>query len=102
MEGLIPFVYRTLVEHKNTGRQGPLSSWLDESPSASYLRLAGDSGRSQNANLLQSDYGVSVASLPPSREASPRASTSEVIVSTGIESPVSRLTSRRVAGNYGY
>ncbi|KAI3961020.1 hypothetical protein MKX01_014352 [Papaver californicum] len=54
MEGLIPFVYRAVVEYRNGGRQASNtgnSSWYSESPSTSYyirLPTGGDSGRFQN------------------------------------------------------
>lgn len=58
MEGLIPFVYKTIMHYKS-GQQGPIGSWLNESPSASYMRLpAGDSGRFQ---VFLPDYGFSTA-----------------------------------------
>lgn len=98
MEGLIPFVYRAVVEHKD-GRQWPLSSWLEDPPTASYTRLSRDSGRLQD---LRSEYGVSMASPPLSREVTPPASSDRVVVSTGFESPVSRLTPRRAAGTCSY
>ncbi|XVF08150.1 hypothetical protein REPUB_Repub06bG0201200 [Reevesia pubescens] len=82
MEGLIPFVYRALVQYKN-----------NESPSASYMRLpTGDSGRFQISDykqqVFQSDYG--------NFSTSSSSTSSQVILSTGVQSPVCRLTSRRV------
>lgn len=56
MEGLIPFVYRAVVEYRNGGGQASNmgSSWYSESPSASYMRLpSGDSGRLQNTSEIQ-------------------------------------------------
>ncbi|CAL9123626.1 unnamed protein product, partial [Musa textilis] len=56
MEGLIPFVYRAILHYAH-GEEAPLrNSWLDESPSASYMRLPGDSGRlrSPEIHLLSS------------------------------------------------
>ncbi|KAH7553735.1 hypothetical protein ACOSP7_029428 [Xanthoceras sorbifolium] len=90
MEGLIPFVYRAFMQYRN-GNQGPLGSWFSESPSASYMRLPGDSGRFQTSDiqLFQSDYGFST-STPPS-------STAQIVLSTGVQSPVYRLASHRVA-----
>lgn len=89
MEGLIPFVYRAIMQYKN-GNQVGLGSWYCESPSASYMRLPGDSGRFQTSDLFQHDYG-SMSMVPNS------ATSTKVILSTGVQSPVCRLTTRRVA-----
>ncbi|GAA0148160.1 hypothetical protein LIER_07681 [Lithospermum erythrorhizon] len=49
MEGLIPFVYRAIIQYKNGGRLALAGPWRlvgdEASPSASYMRLPGDSGR---------------------------------------------------------
>ena len=68
MEGLIPFVYRAIVQYKNAG-QGLVGSWLSESPpSASYMRLPGDSGRFQvsDVQLIRPDCDLSATVPPPS------------------------------------
>ncbi|KAJ0028547.1 uncharacterized protein LOC116114994 [Pistacia vera] len=90
MEGLIPFVYRAIMQYKN-GNEGSFGSWLSESPSASYMRLPGDSGRFQTSDmhLFQPDCGFSTSA--------PASTTTQIIISTGVQSPVCRLTSRRVA-----
>ncbi|KAJ9694777.1 hypothetical protein PVL29_010316 [Vitis rotundifolia] len=90
MEGLIPFVYRAIVQYKNGGR----GSWLSESPSCSYILLPGDSGRFQTSDiqLFRSDYAFSTtssSSMAPSANA-------KIMVSTGVQSPARRMTSRRV------
>ncbi|OAY41363.1 uncharacterized protein LOC110623442 [Manihot esculenta] len=92
MEGLIPFVYRAIMQYKN-GNEGPLGSWLNDSPSSSYMRLPGDSGRFQASEILLfgSDYGFSTTTSTSS------ASTTQILVSTGAQSPLCRLTSRRMA-----
>ncbi|KAL6998837.1 hypothetical protein U1Q18_040949 [Sarracenia purpurea var. burkii] len=89
MEGLIPFVYRAIMQYKNGGQRF-IGSWLNESPSASYMRLPGDSGRYQASDiqLFRSDYGFSASSPPPSA--------TQISVSTAVQSPVRRLTSRRI------
>ncbi|GMI81067.1 hypothetical protein like AT5G02090 [Hibiscus trionum] len=78
MEGLIPFVYKAIVQYKN-GREGHvLATRFHESPSPSYIRLpTGDSGRfhPSDKQLFQPDYANFSTSSPVSR----------------------RLTSRRVA-----
>ncbi|GMP85536.1 hypothetical protein CsSME_00038647 [Camellia sinensis var. sinensis] len=82
MEGLIPFVYRAIMQHKNGG-QGFISSFLKESPSSSYMRLSGDSGRfhaSSDIQLFRQDCGFSTSSPPPS--------TTQRSVSTEVQSPV--------------
>ncbi|XVE61941.1 hypothetical protein DITRI_Ditri06bG0078800 [Diplodiscus trichospermus] len=101
MEGLIPFVYRAIVQYKNGGDGHVLATWFNDSPSASYMRLpTGDSGRFQitDKQLFQSEYGnfstSSSSSLPSSMATS--SSTTHIILSTGVQSPVRRLTSRRI------
>lgn len=73
MEGLIPFVYKAIVEYKN-GKQGSIGSWICDSPSYSYMRLPGDSGRLQ----FQSS-------------ASETTTTTQVMKSSGMQSPRCRL-----------
>ncbi|XP_061348668.1 uncharacterized protein LOC133294036 [Gastrolobium bilobum] len=87
MEGLIPFVYKAIVQFKN-GKEGPIGSWICESPSYSYMRLPGDSGRFQNPASFS-------ASSPSSNPASSAAT--QIIVSSGVQSPHQCLTHRRVA-----
>lgn len=92
MEGLIPFVYRAIVEYKNGNKQDLLGSWLNESPSASYMRLPGDSGRFQASDiqLFRADFGLASSPTPslPSSSAAP--TSSQIMVSTGVHSPVRR------------
>ncbi|KAG6737016.1 hypothetical protein NC651_035618 [Populus alba x Populus x berolinensis] len=95
MEGLIPFVYRAIMQFNNGKEAGPLGSWFSESPSASYMRLPGDSGRFQKSDLriLESDHGFSNSST----SSNTHSSTTQIIVSTGAQTPLNcRLTSRRV------
>lgn len=95
MEGLIPFVYRAIVQFKN-GREDVLTTWFNESPSASYMRLpTGDSGRFQisDKQVFQSDYGNFSTSSTPLATSS---STTQIMLSTRVQSPVCRLTSRRL------
>ncbi|CAA0836369.1 Unknown protein [Striga hermonthica] len=73
MEGLIPFVYKAIVQYKNGG-QGLISrTWINESPSASYMRLPGDSGRFQatEIQLFRPDRGFAACS--PARPAAGQA-----------------------------
>ncbi|CAA2954728.1 Hypothetical predicted protein [Olea europaea subsp. europaea] len=88
MEGLIPFVYKAIVQYKNGG-QGHIGTWLSESPSASYMRLSGDSGRFQTSEvqLFRSDSGFSTSTSPPS--ATKRS------VSTRVQSPARHCIPRQ-------
>lgn len=82
MEGLIPFVYKAIMQYKN-GKEGPnIGSWLcdSSSPSYSYMKLPGDSGRFQTS--ASSLFGSSASSPPPSG---------------GVQSPRRRLNSHRVS-----
>ncbi|KAG2690643.1 hypothetical protein I3760_09G197300 [Carya illinoinensis] len=95
MEGLIPLVYRAIMQYKY-GKESHLESWFNDSPSASYMRLPGDSGRFQTSDVqlfCSSDYRLSASSSPSSRAPS----TTQIIVSSGVQSPLCRLTPRRVA-----
>ena len=93
MEGLIPFVYKAIMQYKN-GKQGPIGSWLCESPSYSYMKLPGDSGRfhTSASSLIGSDYGFS-ASSPSSMLAT---SSTQIIVSSSVQSPHRCVNSPRV------
>ncbi|RYR72866.1 hypothetical protein Ahy_A02g007097 isoform A [Arachis hypogaea] len=63
MEGLIPFVYKAIMQYKN-GKEGPIGSWLCDSPSYSYVKLPGDSGRFQTSalSLFSPDHSQMVGS----------------------------------------
>ncbi|XP_061371899.1 uncharacterized protein LOC133314433 [Gastrolobium bilobum] len=99
MEGLIPFVYKAIMQYKN-GKQGSIGSWLCESPSYSYMKLPGDSGRFQTStsSLFGSDYGFP-SSSPSSKLATSKAanSSTQILVSSGVQSPHRRLNSRGVS-----
>nr|AGS78082.1 legume-specific protein [Aeschynomene pratensis] len=89
MEGLIPFVYKAIMQYKN-GNEGAIGTWICESPSYSYVRLPGDSGRFQTPASCS-------ASTPSSNSASSSSSSSaQVLVSSGVQSPHQGLTHRRV------
>ncbi|KZV37868.1 hypothetical protein F511_31211 [Dorcoceras hygrometricum] len=77
MEGLIPFVYKAIVQYKSGG-QGMIRTWLNESPSSAYMRLPGDSGR-----FLTSEVQI----FRQDREFSPPPSTTKRVVSARIQSP---------------
>ncbi|KAK4270364.1 hypothetical protein QN277_023406 [Acacia crassicarpa] len=108
MEGLIPFVYRAIVQYRN-GKEGALGAWLCESPSYSYVRLAGgDSGRFQtSASALLSDYyGFSSATAPPAKSSSSSPSynnsssssaTQFIVQSSGVQSSNPPLKRRQVS-----
>ncbi|CAN4081497.1 unnamed protein product [Withania somnifera] len=93
MEGLIPLVYKAIVEYKN-GR----ATWMAESPSASYMRLPGDSGRFETSDLQIFGHVDSMFSTTSS--ASPSVSTvTKRMVSGGVQSPTARchrISSRAV------
>ena len=83
MEGIIPFVYKAIVQYKNEKQVPAIRSWLCDSPSTSYIRLpSGDSGRFQDGS-----YSA----------ASPSSTTTQILISTGVQSPLRHLTPRRVA-----
>lgn len=99
MEGLIPFVYRAIVQYKNGKEDHVLATWFNESPSAPYMRLpTGDSDRFQISDdrIFESDNYGKFSTSSSSSMAAPSAST-KIILSTGVQSPaVCRLTPRRV------
>lgn len=93
MEGLIPFVYKAIMQYKQ-GQQGPIGTWLNEcdSPSASYMRLPGDSGRFQVSDLqiFLPEYGFSSNTSSTSSSSSTKR-----MVTGGVQSPASsHLNSR--------
>ncbi|CAA2954391.1 Hypothetical predicted protein [Olea europaea subsp. europaea] len=66
MEGLIPFVYKAIVQYRNGGK-GVMGTWLNDSSSTYYMRLPGDSGRLQPSDIqiFRSDCGFAAGSSPP-------------------------------------
>ncbi|KAK4396202.1 UNVERIFIED_CONTAM: hypothetical protein Scaly_1750700 [Sesamum calycinum] len=73
MEGLIPFLYRAIIQYRNGG-DGLTGTWASESPSASYMRLPGDSGRFSTSDMQlfrPADCGLSACS-PTHRAAAKR------------------------------
>ncbi|CAJ2655781.1 unnamed protein product [Trifolium pratense] len=93
MEGLIPFVYKAIVQYKNGKQRSNIGcSWFNDSPSYSYMKLpAGDSGRFQ---IVASSF-----SSPPSNVTG---STTQIVASPGgninVRSPCRRLiNSHRVS-----
>ena len=85
MEGLIPLVYKTIMQYKG-GKEGAIGSWICESPSYSYMRLpTGDSGRFQMQTTSSSNH------------VSSSTSGAQIIVSSGVQSPHNCLTHRRIA-----
>ncbi|XP_028783427.1 uncharacterized protein LOC114739527 [Neltuma alba] len=103
MEGLIPFVYRAIMQYRN-GKEGAMGSWLCESPSYSYVRLSGgDSGRFQtSASALLADYGFSATAQPAKSSSSPSNNSSSATQflaqsSGGVQSSGSPLNRRQVS-----
>ncbi|KAF7144084.1 hypothetical protein RHSIM_Rhsim05G0196100 [Rhododendron simsii] len=91
MEGLIPFVYRAIVQYKSGG-QGLIDTWLNESPSAAYTRLPGDSDHfhtTSDVNVFRSSdcgFSPSTTPQPPPSTAAQR----NVVAAVVHESPVRR------------
>ncbi|KAG5582439.1 hypothetical protein H5410_053066 [Solanum commersonii] len=84
MEGLIPFVYKAIVEYKN-GR----GTWMSESPSTSYMKLPGDSRRYETSDLQI--FGHVDTMFSTTSSSSPSASTvTKRMVSSGVQSPAAR------------
>ncbi|CAA7052235.1 unnamed protein product [Microthlaspi erraticum] len=77
MEGLIPLVYRAVMQIRY-GEESQLSS------SSYYVRLPGDSGRMGRSDFEESCLGSS------SNTASSKTTTTTFVVSTGVQSPVNR------------
>ncbi|KAE9618095.1 hypothetical protein Lalb_Chr03g0042511 [Lupinus albus] len=76
MEGIIPFVYKAIMQYKN-GKEGSIVSCICDSPSYSYMKLPGDSGRFQTP----ASFSVSSPSF------SPASSATQVLVSSSVHSP---------------
>nr|DAD26528.1 TPA_asm: hypothetical protein HUJ06_027996 [Nelumbo nucifera] len=85
MEGLIPYVYRAIVQYRTGGQPPMAGTWFDESP---YMRLPGDSGRFQSSEIQLFRPDRVTSSMAPS--------TSQLVVSTTAQSPISRSASRRL------
>lgn len=77
MEGLIPFVYKAIVQYRNCGQVSLGSLLFDEPPPSYYMRLPGDSGRFQSMLLSSPPTTTTTGSLAPQ------------------QSPIRRSTSRR-------
>ncbi|KAG5550285.1 hypothetical protein RHGRI_015297 [Rhododendron griersonianum] len=92
MEGLIPFVYRAIVQYKSGG-QGLIDTWLNESPSAAYMRLPGDSDRFQTTSDVVNAFRSSDCGFSPSTTPQPPPSTTaqrNVVPAVVDQSPVRR------------
>jgi len=89
MEGLIPFVYKAIVQYKNGKERSNIGSWFCDSPSYSYMKLsAGDSGRFQT-----------FASSSSSPSSNPTNSRTQIMAYSGgdVRSPRRRMNSHRVS-----
>ncbi|KAM3287803.1 hypothetical protein P3S67_021233 [Capsicum chacoense] len=94
MEGLIPLVYKAIVQYKN-GR----ATWMPESPSASYMRLPGDSGRFETSDLRIFGHADSMFSTTSSSSSTSVSTVTKRMVSGGVQSPAARchrISSRAV------
>uniref|UniRef100_J3M7U0 Uncharacterized protein n=1 Tax=Oryza brachyantha TaxID=4533 RepID=J3M7U0_ORYBR len=72
MEGFIPFIYKAIVQYKKEGQVSLGDLFFDEpSPSTSYFRLPGDSGRyQQQAAMMGGLFSQTTAAdsdAPPRR-----------------------------------
>ncbi|ONK76892.1 uncharacterized protein A4U43_C02F930 [Asparagus officinalis] len=82
MEGLIPYVYKAIVQYRNGGGAPLGGTWFNESPPASYIRLPGGSGRFRASEIRQRS---ALCTSPPSPGALP-----------GLLSPAGELEVARV------
>ncbi|KAJ8484780.1 hypothetical protein OPV22_017265 [Ensete ventricosum] len=92
MEGLIPFVYRAILHYAH-GEEAPLrNSWLDDSPSASYMRLPGDSGRLRSPEIrLRSSSPSAAAAASATTQSLTRRKSSFLRIGRGGERNSGRL-----------
>ncbi|KAL5073054.1 hypothetical protein RYX36_012038 [Vicia faba] len=85
MEGLIPFVYKAVVQYKNGKERTNISSWFCDSPSYSYMKLP-----ASDSDQFQTIYS-----------SSPSSNLTKVIISSSgddVRSPRRRsINSRRVS-----
>ncbi|KAE9622195.1 hypothetical protein Lalb_Chr01g0022701 [Lupinus albus] len=88
MEGLIPLVYKTIMQYKN-GKEEHIGSWICDSPSYSYMRLP------SNSSHFQTHASFSSSSSPSFN--TDNSSATHVIVSSSVQSPHHCLTHRQVA-----
>ncbi|XWS28789.1 hypothetical protein CRYUN_Cryun25bG0101300 [Craigia yunnanensis] len=87
MEGLIPFIYRVIIQYR-TGEQPTTEGYLFNEPHpAPYARLPGDSGGFK----LPSENGSSFSMSSPS-------TSSYLTASKGIRSPLHLSAPRHVLG----
>ncbi|XXG75294.1 hypothetical protein AAC387_Pa07g3830 [Persea americana] len=64
MEGLIPYVYKAIVEYRKCEQGRKAGSRFKESPSASSSRLLGDSKQYQSSQMqfFEPDHALSLSS----------------------------------------
>lgn len=94
MEGLIPLVYRAILQYRAGGATVTVS-WHAESPPASYVRLAGDSGRfeASELHLCLSELGLTSSSS----NSPPCIANMATTMAQSASSPLCRSASRRPA-----
>ncbi|KAJ9146709.1 hypothetical protein P3X46_028941 [Hevea brasiliensis] len=92
MEGLIPYVYKVMVQYKAGGQSTMEDSSFGESTSAHYVRLPGDSGRfnPSSIQLFLPEYFRS-----SSASATHPTLTSQLLAITGSQSPAHLPASHR-------
>ncbi|KAL2934283.1 Metal transporter Nramp1 [Bienertia sinuspersici] len=95
MEGLIPYLYKAIVQHKEDHHHSATDSWLcgSSSPSAPYVRLcSGDSGRFQLVSSDNSHVNNNNTSIIKS------GSSNQVIMPNEVRSPSQYLVPRHGHG----
>ncbi|CAD6271954.1 unnamed protein product [Miscanthus lutarioriparius] len=68
MEGLIPFIYRAIVQYKKEGQVSVGDLFFDEPSPTSYFHLPGDSGRYQQVTTTSDLFSQTTASSGPPKE----------------------------------
>ncbi|KAK4796277.1 hypothetical protein SAY86_028603 [Trapa natans] len=100
MEGLIPLIYRAILQYKSGGSFRGFTgggAWFSESPSLSYMRLPGDSGRFQLSASTDLPFFHPTSSPSTSRGLTSSAAAQVIISSRVQSSPISRMTTSRRA-----
>ncbi|KAI4318973.1 hypothetical protein MLD38_032625 [Melastoma candidum] len=100
MEGLIPLLYRAIVHQKNGKHSispSPLDPWLHDSPSAPYTKLPTESKPACLNKVTERIQEASSPRMGSSLVKLPSPASASIIVSSGVQPSLSRLTSRRVS-----
>ncbi|CAB4282385.1 unnamed protein product [Prunus armeniaca] len=84
MEGLLPLLYRTILQYRAGEQPAPAESWYRELPAVPYIPLPADSTSSNRSGIKFLLSPASAMSPPPS---------SQLIASPGIQFTMSASTS---------